>query len=91
MDEAGLLMGKLQRGGNADTNFQNLPFRDLAKLFHFLLQTGLVQMLHDQIKASVLFPQGIDPNDIGVGEGGSDFNLFQELLGKGGIVTEVSL
>ena len=46
-------------------------------------------MFHDEVKSSVLFPQGKDANDVGVSERSGDLHLLEKLLGEGNIFAEI--
>ena len=89
MDQASFLVGKLKSGSNANADFQNIPFRQLAELVHSLFQAGLIEVLHHEVQPAPLFTHGIDPDDIGVRQRSRDLDFVQKFLGKSGVMAEI--
>ena len=75
-------MCELEGRGNSQSDFKNLLFGDFSLRLHRILQAGLVQMLHHQVKTTVLFAQGEHADDIGVGKRCGYLNLLKKLCGE---------
>lgn len=89
VNQPSFLKGELQGRSNAEANLQNLLFRKLTLFFHALFQRGFIEMLHDEVKAPLLLPQGENADDVGVGKGGGDLNFIEKLFGKRRVLTKI--